>query len=103
VQISLELRYKKIMGYINKTIPVHNGNLISWRGNYGVVESSTLGLFRVTGKVWSNTNEQGFYVVSPKTGTRKLFVEKGERMVGDDVVAWIFKSQDGITVEVLNA
>jgi hypothetical protein len=90
------------MGYINKTIPVHSGNLISWQGRYGSTEASTLGL-RVTGKVWSNTNDQGFYVVSPKTGIRKLFVEKGERTVGDDVVAWIFKTQDGITVEVLNS
>jgi hypothetical protein len=89
------------MGYINKTIPVHSGNLFAWQGRYGFTEASTLGL-RVTGKVWSNTNEQGFYVVSPKTGTHKLFVEKGERTVGDDVVAWIFKTQDGITVEVLN-
>jgi len=91
------------MSEINPRLPVHDGRLFSWLGKTATAEVSTVALRGHAGRVWQDSCDVGFYVVSHKTGARKLFVETSARRDGSgDVMSWIYQSNDGITIELFN-
>lgn len=79
-------------------IPRHDARKFTWektsRGEHtghGSTEASDLGN-GWKGQVWSDANDVGFLVVSPKTGRIVLFTLARTEESGGEVVSWTFVS-----------
>ena len=87
----------------NPNLPVHDGRAFAWEAGTGYAEVSDFpSAGNLAGRVYADSCDVGFYVRSHKTGVRKLFIEEGVRRLDGDVISWIYKSEDGFTIEVFN-
>jgi hypothetical protein len=90
------------------TIPTHSAGSFSWQGTRGIAEASSLGdtpTRRFKDRVWSDACDEGFWMVSPRTGQRLLFVQVGPIWHSGELVGWEFKAEGArntITVAVYN-
>lgn len=76
-------------------IPVHAGASFSWEGRDGTTDASMLtngGRKAIAGQVWNDSVDLGFYVQSPRTGTRILFILNEEQTREGEVVGWRYVS-----------
>lgn len=85
----------------NPNLPVHDGRSFEWDRGIGYAEVSDL-MPRLTDRVYPDAADEGFYVLSHKTGVKKLFFAVGDRRMGEDVASWLFKSEDGFGIEIFN-
>ena len=90
-----------------KTVPVYPGELFTWSANVGCCEASDLS--RAGGpmftRVYEDACDVGCWIVSPRTGVRKLFTLSREVLSpdGDETLYWVLTSGLGaFTVTVFN-
>ena len=79
---------------LNANVPVLDGKLFDWYNGVGHAIDSDLpkGWFK---RVWVDAADEGFFVLSHKTGQLKLFTATEEVVHNDgDFVAWVFTSED---------
>lgn len=83
-------------------VPVHKDVPICWHGRSGCADLSDFKM-PLTGRLYADAVDVGFYVESPRTGLRKLFSEaKIERDVEGEPVSYHYESSDGFTITVWN-
>jgi hypothetical protein len=85
--------------------------LFSWRGNLGVTEASDLNRIGFLGRIWDDACDQGFAVVSGKTGKLVIFYldytdwgfGRNQDVEQDEIAGWHFKSTCGrYTILIIN-
>lgn len=83
-------------------IPTYQADTISWTGNKGAVEASTLtrGQLVVGSRIWSDSMDVGFHLHSPRTDKSLLFTLVDEEKQQDEVIGWSFKSYPDPKFEV---
>lgn len=86
---------------IKTNVPVHDGSLITWSGRVGSIEASSL-RGQIDGRVALDSCDVGFYVTSPATGSRKLFVLSDISLAYGDAVSTRYESSDGFAIEIFN-
>ena len=85
------------------SIPIHPSNHFTWHGREGLTEASCLPEHYFA-RIWSDSCDVGFAIQSERTGVVKLFFhietlpDKGWECVAYN----LFRSEDGITVKVVN-
>jgi hypothetical protein len=82
---------------MNHNVPVHCSSKFTWHKRTGSAELSDFESPRVASLVYDDAADVGFFVVSQKTGTKKLFtlLERTED-------GWRFESEDGLVVKIFN-
>lgn len=90
-----------------ESVPVHSAAKFTWNQGQATAERSSFGRTPLDGRVWADSMDTGFYMVSPNTGAKKLFLLMSERRDSDGVLlAEIYlESPPGdapITVTVFN-
>jgi hypothetical protein len=88
------------------TVPIHPGNVFNWEGKSGSVKVSQFTPVW-SSRVWSDSCDKGFEVVSHRTGAKILFTLHRTIKNVYDVVAWEYRSydpwgKDRFTITVLN-
>lgn len=85
-------------------IPTHEGHKFTWGDGTGVAEASDFGPHGTVwmAQVWSDACDVGFNIRSHKTGSVKLFTLVNEESHEGELVSWVFRSEDGVEVVVLN-
>lgn len=92
---------------MNSNIPVYNGDLFTYdpASNVLSVEASNLSSVgvRFDAKIFKDSSDTGFYIKSPKTGVKQLFVfDKFDYdSEGVEIIGSQFKSYTGDKLQVL--
>lgn len=87
-------------------VPSHNAAKVRWDipQKAGLADASDFGPVGTKwyDRVWSDSSDVGFVLVSPITGVEKIFTLSAKRWREEEVACWIFVSEDGFTVTVFN-
>lgn len=74
-------------------VPTHDGMKFTWDCGQGATFASDLGLRPHMSRVWDDACDEGFWMVSHRSGERRLFVlTKAECNADNEVVAWHFQA-----------
>ena len=84
---------------MKNTLPnvlVYDGSLFTWkREGAGIADVSDLSSGVPWARVFKDAADVGFYVVSHKTGAKKLFtLNQVVREEESEIIAWVFLSED---------
>ncbi len=65
-----------------KSVPVHAGSMFEWHDHEGVADASDF-KNEISGRVWQDACDVGFWVKSHRTGKERLFLFEAERRDND--------------------
>lgn len=87
-----------------RDVPVHQGSMFVWTGKHGAADISD---FRspVSGRLYADACDVGFYVVSGRTGDRVLFTQIGGPGEDNDGEAMSYEYESpggGIRITIFN-
>lgn len=87
-----------------RSVPVHDGSKFNWTGKHGCADMSDFMPGPLTGRLYGDACDVGFYVSSGRTGRKVLFTMTegpGEDNDGE-VTSLQFASAEGFRITVFN-
>jgi hypothetical protein len=90
---------------INPNLPVHDGSKFTWHNGHGSIERSDFNGRQLMSRVYDDACDEGFYIVSHKTGKKVLFTynESTQPFVDDGPNIMVFTNPEmTISVYVFN-
>lgn len=84
---------------VSASVPVHDGSKFTWYGKAGCIDVSDLALQcgqqSMCSRIWDDACDVGFWMLSPKTGKKVLFMFEAEAKSPDgETSAWLFRAYD---------